>query len=232
LRDIVGGQEDAAVDFLYLADAFAAKATALETTVVHTHIADGVSAGQHVGGHVFAYHTPTGHHAVLANAAKLVDGHHTAYDGVLVYVHVPGYVHGIGYDGIFANDAVMRHVRVGHDEHIGLYHGLVAIGRAAVNGYIFAYGYVIAQLHGAILVLKLEVLWHSRYDRTGVDLAIFAKAGTIVENTVGSKPRAFAHFYIFMNSHKGFYDHVFAYSGTGVHVRKGRYLCHALGFLY
>jgi hypothetical protein len=90
---------------------------------------------------VFDYDRVAAHVSFSAYATELVDARISAYVRAVFYYHVTRQSRGVSHDDAASNDAVVRHVRLGHNQTFVAYSGEHSAAlRTAMYGHEFTYG--------------------------------------------------------------------------------------------
>jgi len=105
-----------AVRLLQLQDLLRGKTTAPKSDQIQPHNPRRHAVNGDVRRHVLVDVRLPANHAVAANAAELVDAHAARKVGVVPYGDVPGQHHVVRDDGVVAHLAVVRYVRVDHEQ--------------------------------------------------------------------------------------------------------------------
>src|SRR5260221_815260 len=139
-----------------------------------------------------------------ANVYKLVYSRCTADKGIIINMDMPAKLYRICNDHVVADNAIVCHVHIGHQQAVAANSGSVYIKSCAtVKGNTFADNSVIANGNSTLFAPVLQILrWSGNYS-TRKNTAVFPDAGAIHYRAVRAYPGAFANFYIFMYGYKG-----------------------------
>jgi len=108
---------------------------------------------------------------------------------------VPGHAHGVGHGDVVADGAVVRDVRVGHEQAVGADGGhLVALAGAPVNGDELAEVVGLADANPGLLALEAKMLGLVAHAGVGVDVVARAHGGVVLDLREGVKNGAVADF--------------------------------------
>ena len=102
--------------------------------------------------------------------AELVHEHAGAQDGAVINHYLTGYLGAVANDAVAADNAVVSHVHVLHEEVVASHHCLALGGGTAVDGHVLAYAVVVTYLGCGILATELEVLGNAAYHGSRMDL--------------------------------------------------------------
>jgi hypothetical protein len=139
---------------------------------------------------------------MLGDTGELMNQATPADDGVVVYLHLTGYLGGIAYDNIVFQQAIMRHMAIGHDQAIVPDDGTSLGGCAPVYGYTFADGGMVANLGGGYFSHKLQVLRDAGNDGARKNAAIVTNPCTVEYDDMGKDMTIVTYDYIFFNHGK------------------------------
>ena len=148
---------------------------------------------------------------------KLVDTGHSADDGKVVDVHVPGQLHHIGDDAVAAHLTVVRHVHIFHQEVAISHHGVFFQVCSAVDGHIFPDQVSAADDEARILAGILEVLGLRSYHGVAEDAVFVAQGGIPVYGDGCDQVIAAPHLHLGPDITPGPNDAIIANLGTWVH---------------
>ena len=115
-----------------------------------------------------------------------------------------------------AYDAVVCHVRIGHDQAVAAHHGATFRGGATVDGDALADGGAVANFGGGVFARKLQVLGDARDDGTGEDAAVTADARAVEDDGVGIDVATVANDDVALDVCEGIDGHALANAGFGV----------------
>ena len=93
-----------------------------------------------------------------AQMAELVYKCAAANNGIVIDLDFAGKLCGVGDDDIVADNAIVRHVRICHDETVVAYYSFIFRGSTAVDGNTFADGCIIADNSNGVFASELQIL--------------------------------------------------------------------------
>ena len=97
-------------------------------------------------------------HGIAAHAAELVDKYAGTDNGAVVNDYLTGYLGAVANDAVVAYYGIVSHVYSLHQQVAIAYDGALFGIRAAVDGHVFTYLVVVANLDSGLLSAKLEIL--------------------------------------------------------------------------
>ena len=188
---------------------------------------------------IFADRSSALHQRQRADAAELM---HTAVAGnerAVLNLNVPAQQRAVGHDYMVADEAIVPHVRVGHEKIMRSDYGLgVGFGRT-MDGNMFAEDVVVSDAQPRRLVLVFQILWRVANHATGMELvvranrrqsgeinvrpddAIRAKDDALVNDGIRSDPDRRIQLCFWMND-GGWMNH-FGHRFTQIHTDSNRF---------
>ena len=181
-----------------LADSFLADASSLQSDGIHpesVRVAFGGSLRKWQ--HILRDRRSSADIGVCANSYELVHRTEGPHHGPILHRDMPPKSRSIGHDDMVANDAIMRDVRVGHEERVIPHAGqAAAFDRAPIDGDEFPNLVVIADLQACWFAGITDVL-RCKADRTErKESVIGADSGWPPHGHVRDKVAAFPQFHI------------------------------------
>ena len=144
-------------------------------------VADGEREGRHVAGG----DRGAAHERVRPDAAELVDAREAAEGREVLDLDVAGERGGVGEDRVAPDEAVVGHVRLGHEQVVRPDAGEPpAPGRPPVDGRALAEHVAVADLDAARLPAELEVLRHEPDRAEREEAVVLAHARVAVDHHV------------------------------------------------
>ena len=179
------------------------KTATLQAFNVHAKWRRMVALGHHKRRHILYHNRATAQHHMLTDTAELVDRRHTTDNGKVFHFDVACQRSVIGENTVIADHAVMRDVRIDHQQVIVTHTGDPGIlHSAAVNGDAFADHIAIADFGSRRFTVIFLILIGFADRRELINLVIASDTGMAVHHHVGFQYGAFADFYISANHTK------------------------------
>lgn len=173
--------EDDAVGFFHRVTLLLGKSPPGKTQGVQSEHFQWVAKGLGIRQDVLLYRRGPAHNGVAAHPGELVDRGQPADDGEILYYGVPGQSGRVGQDHAVANDALVGHVGVGHQQAVApdLRH-LALDGGKGDGGELPDHGPV-AYDHPGLCPPVFQVLGVASYRRSVPDPAVPAQLGPFVD---------------------------------------------------
>ena len=153
---------------------------------------------------------------MLPKSNKLMNRAHATDNRKIVDDHVSSQIHCIRKDHVVADDAVMRHVGVGHHQNIVPNLGGIAFFRSPVNRCKFADRAIFPDFTSGDFSGKLQILRNARNDGSRENACVFADAGTIVNHDIAAQSTSLFDYDISLDRHERFYLYTLCNFGVGV----------------
>lgn len=144
-----------AVDFLNLTNLLIGEVATAKTDGVDSGIGDRFATSLHIGWNILVDESTTLHHHMLSDVGELVNERSTANDCVIVDNDLTSHLHGIRHDYIVANNAVVCHMAISHNETVAADYGLALRGSTSVDSYALANCCVVANYSHSVLATEL-----------------------------------------------------------------------------
>lgn len=196
------------------------KASAFQSSAVHTTVTQWIARGGDIRRHVAAHQRAASENGVCPDFYELVDGRHSTQYGVIVNFYVSGNVDAVGEYALVAYDAVVRYVHVCHQQTIRADLCLARSRSTSVDGTVFAYDGVVTNDKLGLFALELQVLWNIANDGAVENLAVFAQASAFHDVRVRANPATIANDYVLIHRCERANHYPLANIGIGVHKRK------------
>jgi hypothetical protein len=166
---------------------------------VDAAVYDGVASYQDVGGNVLSNARASLYHYVPGDAGELVYQAASAYDSMVVYLHLAGYLSGIAYNNIVFKQTIVSHMAIGHNQAIITDDGTPFGGCASVYRYTFSDGCMVTNLGCGNFAHKLQVLGNTGNDGSGKNTAIVTNPCTVENDDMGKYMTIVTNNYIFFD---------------------------------
>src|SRR5690606_19264079 len=152
--------------------------------------------------YVFAYQGATRNERVRTNIHKLLHRYQPGEYYAITDGDMSGKGGAVRKNTIVANDTVVRHVAIGHDEAVGTNFGHATICGTSIDGNTFSDCGVITNNSKGFFSFVLEVLRDGRDYCSRKYSAIFTYASSLHNRNVGGDIGTIANFYILVNGSK------------------------------
>ncbi len=171
------GAKQQAVSALQRAEALGGKSFALQADGVDA-VAGGLALGDHAGKwrHVLGDDRGSADVGIAADAAELVHGRKGADGGEIFHGDVAGQSGAVGENGLVADVAIMRDVRVGHEQAAAADGGgAAAADCAAADGDVFAESIFVADDEMGFFAGKFQILGIAADGAEGMENIVAAR---------------------------------------------------------
>jgi hypothetical protein len=145
-----------------------------------------------------------------------MDGRHPTEHGKIVNDNMASQIDIVGQNAVVADNAVVSHVHVGHQQAVVTDSGLKVGCGTPVEGAVLSDNGVFPDGNGRILSPEFEVLRYGPDYGTGKNFTALSQAGTIHYGHVGFDYAVVAYFYIALYHAKWSYLNILADFGFGV----------------
>ena len=128
------------------------------------------------------------------------------------------YLHGIDEYAVVADEAVVGHMHIRHQQAVFSNGSFELVSCTAANGNKLPDNRILTNMGFRFFSGKFEILRHRRDRGAGIDLHIPAQPGAVPQNYVGADPASVIDDYIFMNRGKRFDNDIVTDLCLGVYV--------------
>ncbi len=156
--------------------------------------------------------------------------HTPGNDAPVAHRYMTRHLRVVAHDAVVADDAVVRNVAIRHDEAVAAHFGNAFFHRAAMYGYKFADGGIVADFNSGFFAHKLQILRYGHQYGTRKYAAVFPDAGAFHNGDVAANPRTFSYFHVFVNDSKRVNFYVSGKLGIRMNIRvrmNHEYVCAA-----
>lgn len=160
---------DVSVAFCDVVDYILALLPATQDEGVDSVIGDRVVGHYHKRRHMVVDTAAPLYERPFTYVETLVDKGVGGKDGVVAYLAVAGYLHGISENAVVADRGVMTDMGLGHDEGVVADARLAVRADAAVDDHVLADGVVVSDNHQRVFPFPSEILGRGGNDGTFVD---------------------------------------------------------------
>jgi hypothetical protein len=208
-----------AVNVQYMVDLFDGKSAAFEANGIHARVTQRLAGSLDKGRYVLADQGTSGDKRVLPDFDELVHGTHPCQDRMISHGYVPGYLRVVAENDIVPDLAVMRDMRVGHNQAVPANRSGKPVLGTAMDGNKFPDGGIVANVHGRFFTFEFQVLGGGGQHGAWKDPAVAADAGAFHDRNIASDPGAFADFHVVVDHGKGIDLDICCHAGVGVDIR-------------
>src|SRR5579883_317996 len=173
------------------ADLLLREPPALETFGIHRVRFAGITGDHDVGRHITGDDRPAREKCVRPDLAMLMHGRQATENDPIADLHVPAQGDAVGEDRVASHEAVVRDMRVGHEEIIIADAGdALVVHGAAVDRAALAKDVAVTDLEASRLAPIFLVLWRISDGGERVNPVLGTDRGRTIDDDVGSDDRA------------------------------------------
>src|SRR5438270_5172404 len=116
------------------------KISSVQSHYINAHVTDRLTCCLHIWRHIFSDGTLSTNISMLTNPCKLLHATQSANDSIVTYLHMTRQLNSIGKDHMIAYNAIVRYVRISHQQTIAANNRFPFIFCTTIYGYTFPYG--------------------------------------------------------------------------------------------